>query len=287
MLLLPNLCAAQKIHFTDTCNHWKLFFQVIETVSGGSEYFFGNDTIVNGRTYRQFKYYHYPFRYYVVREDTMQKKVFALDLSDTDTSEKVVYDYGLTINDTFRCDAATHYVKSVDSVLIGTVQHRVWEMKAISCDSCGGSSEAYDYIVIEGIGSITEPLGPLYPVYFESGYFLACFRQCGEPEPFDRKIGWTFDNSSSCVKTYGVGLPDLNMTTNGVGFRPNPAGELLTVTTVLPIRNLVIADMLGRILIAPMFGQPTTNTTIDISRLSEGVYLIKVDGISVGRFVKR
>lgn len=283
VLLLPLSAFAQKIRFTDPCNKWKLFFNVIDVVSDGGEYHFRNDTVVNGKTYRQFKSY----GHYIVREDTIVQKVFAVDLTEPDSTEKILYDYTLSQNDTFQCAVARHYVGTVDSVLVGAVWHKVWEMIHVNCDTCAPGALVYDYFVIEGIGSIVEPLGPMDPTYFESSFFLACFRQCGEPEPFNRKIGWTLDNSSSCLKNYGVSVPAMATEAKRIEFWPNPVEELLTVAARLPVQSLNIINSLGQLVLQQKYDQTKVNVTVDVSHLSSGVYFTKVNGIFAGRFVKR
>lgn len=254
-----------------------------DAIYGSYVYGYRNDTVVHGITYKQFNYYDD----LIVREDTLLQKVFAIDLHDTDTSERLVYDFTLAINDTFRCRIGAHYVSSVDSVQVGSVWHRVWKMASVLCDTCLAPSPLYDYDVIEGIGSITEPLGPLNPTYFEAGYFLACFYQCEPVKPLSKRIGWTFDNSSSCVNTYGVGIDELTRREEVTEFWPNPAEQSLNISSWRPIETVTIFDMMGREIIQLVCDHPTTNTTVEVAQLPAGLYFAKINGTSAWRFVKR
>ncbi|ASS50806.1 MAG: hypothetical protein A3D31_14745 [Candidatus Fluviicola riflensis] len=66
---------------------------------------------------------------------------------------------------------------------------------------------------------------------------------------------------------------------------PNPASEQLTVTFHDgEIHSLQLVDLTGKIMFATSVQQ---NETIDVNTLKSGVYIVRIDGISVERWIKK
>ena len=65
---------------------------------------------------------------------------------------------------------------------------------------------------------------------------------------------------------------------------PNPAIKAITVCANVPLDDVVIEDVLGRVVEHYSFS--TQKATIDVAGLPSGIYFLKVNGIEVKKFVK-
>jgi photosystem II stability/assembly factor-like uncharacterized protein len=86
---------------------------------------------------------------------------------------------------------------------------------------------------------------------------------------------------------YPVGINDYNQTANTLCISPNPTSTSITIET--PTQgSLSILNPNGRQLLQQEITKP--NTTIDVSTLPSGVYVVRLTGertVQVGKFVKR
>ena len=71
---------------------------------------------------------------------------------------------------------------------------------------------------------------------------------------------------------------------NEVTVYPNPANSTIIVTSPFKIENVKICNILGQVVLAEHFD--TNTVELDISDLSAGLYLIKVNGNEVRKLVK-
>lgn len=151
------------------------------------------------------------------------------------------------------------------------------------------SSVNNNLIVIGGIDSTANYYGDMWQYNLDLGWI-----QLESLPSFGRKGGMCFNNGTNIYYTTGINQEDIRLketwksvnptalknvlAKNGIAIYPNPASEKLT----LEIRNFVstensifsIFDYLGRqIRIEPI---STSQTTIDISDLSKGVYIIQI-----------
>ncbi|HEY0031060.1 MAG TPA: multicopper oxidase domain-containing protein [Bacteroidia bacterium] len=84
------------------------------------------------------------------------------------------------------------------------------------------------------------------------------------------------------VYTYSVGMQE-NNSANGLKIYPNPANELISVLNENPgTRELIIFSLDGKVVLKSRIAQGNNN--IDISSLSNGMYLVK-SGNTFSRFV--
>jgi hypothetical protein len=66
---------------------------------------------------------------------------------------------------------------------------------------------------------------------------------------------------------------------------PNPAHTQLTISTTEPITSLCITNVLGQVVAAPPF-LPQGEVTLPVEHLPKGVYVVRVNGVYIQRFVK-
>ncbi len=66
---------------------------------------------------------------------------------------------------------------------------------------------------------------------------------------------------------------------------PNPTFNTLTVSSPVMLTSVIVSDLLGRT-VATHPGNKDQTETIDVSGLSPGMYILRVNGSEVKRFVK-
>jgi hypothetical protein len=69
-----------------------------------------------------------------------------------------------------------------------------------------------------------------------------------------------------------------------VNMYPNPATDILNITSKGKINKVVINDMLGQTVINQAYNYE--NVTVDVSGIPPGVYLVQVNGLEMRKFVK-
>ncbi len=90
--------------------------------------------------------------------------------------------------------------------------------------------------------------------------------------------GRTQDGRTRCVPT-----------DNGLTIYPNPTGGTLTVESASPIREIAVYDLSGRVMMT-VGGNSTTQCTLNVTSLRNGIYLLRVmtdSGVETGRFAKK
>lgn len=238
---------AQKIRVTDTSNKWtegysSWNYQYVQT----QNWFYKGDTLIISHNYSN-------TGYLLIREDTISKRIYAIDrVYKADTEEHLLYDFSLNVGDTFLSrknqgwgiDTFIFTVKSIDSVIIDSVYHKIWTLKNVYYNT----SQYYfiDYRVIEGIGSEYGLMFPLMPGLFESSTSLICFKNKGKiitvPNPSG---GNDLLSPTTCLLSIKT-QHDVNKTTTIV---PNPANEYSTINFPYTIQRgqLLIINSLGQV----------------------------------------
>jgi len=304
LFLLYSFCsAAQKIHFTDTSNIW-----MVHHTAGGPppssywhqfKYRNNADTIIHSTSYKMVEAYFggawssYPCSssacvpYTFVREDTLLNKVFMLS-NDT---EQVLMDYNLKIG-----DSITHkdYIKNwvfidtvsgLDSVIINSVYHKVWYFNQVY-DSPSTTPSTFRYSVIEGIGCLLGPFYMPYPNWGLDQFTLTCFNNNGveplvSPSVPYWYLGAYFDNQVSCT----LGIPVQGLGALQASVYPNPATTHITITTPIKIATLTITNLLGQTICTQNHNSEVVE--IDVSTFPSGIYLVKINGTEVKKFIKQ
>ena len=79
---------------------------------------------------------------------------------------------------------------------------------------------------------------------------------------------------------------------NPIGFRkqeaklsPNPATSLLTIACSYPVTNVSITNLLGQTVLSNYYHNDTVQ--VDVANLPAGVYLVRINGTEVRKFVKQ
>jgi len=104
-----------------------------------------------------------------------------------------------------------------------------------------------------------------------------------------------YGNVSTCVFELVVepltGIDD-NTLANGLVLYPNPANHNVTLVnnTMISLRELVIYDVAGKVVNRVDLSQMQSEQTLDVSHLSSGVYMVRVQGetaTAVKRLIKK
>ncbi len=274
---------SQKIHFCDTTNKWRWFAYSC----GGDPWYVVentdtllNDTMIHGNLYRTLR-----GAGCGVREDTSAGKVYAIlppQYPDFDSSERLLYDYNLHAGDSFKTKHTIHVVASTGSVLLNSIPHKTWHLHGVFGDSTIHVSVA-DYDVIEGMGSLNEPLYPLNPFFFETCVTLTCFENHGSRPVLDHKVGYYFDNDSSCTFTFGLGINHIQTSKVTPRVIPNPVNQSSKI--VFPEKIIS-----GTVIVVNNVGQSVINITfnnkeeilIGDSIHNHGIYYYRIINIETG-----
>ena len=192
-------------------------------------------------------------------------------------NEGVLYNFNLEIGDTALVknmfsgnDEVPVSVIDIDTIVYFGVPRKRWHL--------GDNGFTNEYWV-EGIGSLN---GPLYTKYWYSiicpVWELLCFHE-GDT------LLYVLPGSQVCYQST-VGLDDTSNKEFNMEVFPNPVSNIITIKTG---RNSVIeiTNLQGQIL--KKYKSTDKNTTIDVSDLSNGIYLIKATsekGILARKFMK-
>ncbi|GAA4465712.1 hypothetical protein GCM10023093_18330 [Nemorincola caseinilytica] len=167
------------------------------------------------------------------------------------------------------------------------VPNRIWRYKP--ADTVCGIVSAYystdDIVLFEG--------GPNTHVY-RKGYPKVLEATHTPPWPDDMGYHSTRTTSLSCAKKVGgscsgtcyrpTAVEDVNTRVVNIALWPNPATTDLHVRSPLPIAQLNIVDMTGRVVYTYTGGK--TDVDIDVQDLPGGVYMVRTQD-AVQRFVKQ
>jgi len=280
----------QKIKFSDSTNVWRYYewssaIPVTPTLYIDS---YAHDTVIYGIQYEKLNHlFQTDGGLVFIREDSASKKVYAIwnTYPDYDSTEQLLYDYTLNLNDTFRSKHAVHYVSGIDSVLINSTWHKVWDFFPYSHDSATMGSVNNQYYVIEGIGCVNNPCFSLSPFSFETITDLTCFNNHGTTPSLSSTVGDYFNNTTSCSLTFGLEVKNIANKNEIVNIFPNPATTSLTITSTNTIKHITVTNLLGQILYICNYN--TEQVEIDVAYLPSGVYFVKINGTEVRNFVKQ
>jgi Secretion system C-terminal sorting domain len=70
-----------------------------------------------------------------------------------------------------------------------------------------------------------------------------------------------------------------------VTITPNPTGHLIEIGSPETVSEVVVVDMAGRVATSGAFN--SEKVQMDVSGLVPGMYMVEVDGVEAGRFVKQ
>jgi len=249
-------------------------------------YVFGNDTVIASRSYHKImipfaiNISSVPCGSYVpvgyqgaIRQDTTTEKVYFVE--QYSTTEQLLYDFNLHVGDTLKygiskwapCAQYPDTVTTIDSILIGNTYRKQFTF----------SGYMSYYQLIEGIGSTNGLLELPCPSRIEEGLRLNCFQQNG--------ITLYPDSTITCDIISSVN--DLSEKNISITLSPNPATNLLTITTTsAQPSQIILFDIASRQLIQQKFNG---SVILNIENLAKGVYLYEVrseTGVKQGKVVK-
>ncbi len=280
---------SQKIHFSDSSNHWHTVFTDNLGHSYHFDYYYGNDTVINGKVYRLLNNTNFDIPgVFAIREDTVNNIVYQFEVS-VDTVERVLYNYNLHLGDTIslpsRVLSPTTYTDSVakiDSTLINGVYHKIFYLMDYR-----NINAVHSYVYMEGIGCLNSPLYPPTSTCFETSEVLLCFRQDASYPSFLVPFLFCFSSVSDVVDTFVnlsscIGFPNGVANTvkgNNVSVLPNPAlGFIVAKTRDNWGQGCVFSvfDITGRCVYKASLEANKNETEINTSNWRPGVYLINI-----------
>ena len=220
---------------------------------------FSGDTNINGKNYNQVKRSNDSlqvswFNSGYIRE-TLDKKVYYI-LNSSDTTEKLFYDFDVSIGDTLQSYNCPVIINNIDSVLIGN-HYR----KRVNYDG-------YTAAWIEGIGSLKGFGTEGICVPWVGGIrTLLCFTENDTLKYTDPYYSFCYHGTLS-INGQGK-LNDI------LTIFPNPASDHITLKFSQDTNATIkIYNLLGELKYNSIMSSP--ETTIDIADLAKGVYIVEV-----------
>jgi len=305
---------AQKVHITDSANHWRTTGQggMDPTCFFCREYHWGNDTVIQGNHYRPLGGNSWSLGSigmgicggggadgYWIREDTLAGMVYYRLLGGWDTLEHVLYNYNLQPGDSmvYYFNAGTPYVDTmtdkvvrVDSILINGSFHRTWLMQATAV---WGRS----YQVTEGIGTSGNPVWPAFlKQCFEYEEKLLEFRIDTAKPSFsidyyfcDTFLRDSYLNGRECVYvgsgggggggggSHGIAVHDVNRAADNILVAPNPARDRLIITNKGPRSSvsMVMYNVAGECVLRTK-ADNLQLSVLDVANMPDGVYILLI-----------
>ena len=253
---------AQKIYFSDTSNKWTVFEMDGPPAPDPSHFeghnFYENTGTVSykGHIWTQLKKTADLFfsQLYIdsalVRDDITANKVFAIVYPDT--NEVVLYDYNLQIGDTFKMSNSSgnyeHVVTQIDSTTINNISHRIFKLMGINA--------AYDYWIIEGIGSTASPLHPslpVIPILSQHSWFLSCFSNSSIQSQLSSNPTNFINTSNGCT----LSTNDIDIKNSEIVVSPQPAflNAVIKLPYLFKEGNVSITNKLGQKIYQSTFTQ--------------------------------
>ena len=225
---------------------------------------YDSKVIYNGVTYQHLVY---DFGTCLIREE--DNKVYVIGTSDS--TERVMYDFNLGLNDTLRTfyttDTFVSWVTSMDSTQLSGTWYKVWHF--YGTHTFADSSNSYYYNVVEGIGctnGVYYPAAP-YDLYTYSDQLLCFSNDMGLTSGFSKPVasygsGYScaFDNLASCssfrkdpMEALSTGQPLQKNSYSSVV--PNPATEnsRIILPYDIPSGNVMVLNQMGQAVINTSF----------------------------------
>ena len=94
--------------------------------------------------------------------------------------------------------------------------------------------------------------------------------------------GWMIDNF--CVVYQYPGETPIIKNTNAINLFPNPTQNELYITASYPIALVVVTNLLGQTVYTKDYN--SEQVQVDVSDLPAGIYLVRINGSEVRKFVK-
>ncbi len=260
------------------------------------------DTILSGNSYTNIYEYYLDLEYDTVRglhssirQDISQKRVYIIRHYLGEDYERILLDLNISVADTVLMDAyfyPLHPISSdslyvVDSIelitLNGGFQRRIYYLTSLMCEL------PRQLTIIEGVGSLDNPLGPSGQIYgknkskeeFCCPDYLLCLTVNEDHE-------FVLNSEDLCqvlsITTYTEEL----LNDDRLLVYPNPSVDYLWITQKFINNNstVEIYDLYGQVYLSSKLLE--TNTKLDIRKFPNGIYFVVVTGKSkkrVQRFI--
>lgn len=270
LLVIANNLISQ-FHLPKDSAEWKVWV-VNNGIPYSSQlliYQYSNDTSLNGYSHKVVKPGLFGLNSYIREVDSTQEIFFLLDYSDT-ISNRILYNFSMSIGDTFKVvnflgNPVSWVAVSQGVVQVGPSQRRYLDVKYVGFN--------YTDRWVEGIGSIRGLFAPVLdpPGWFEQDFQLVCFT--------DKDLGATYEPFPDSI--YNCSTPvhvfqtyDVDLQTKIIDLYPNPTNSLLYLEN-LPINSSVkLYNLDGKLLLQKQFKEE--KASLDLSALSKGVYLLEI-----------
>ena len=244
--------------FTQGFGFWSMTEQSINGLNY-YQYKTSGDSLIGSYTYKKVLYsvsLHNPFNFgsytflFGYRNDSINKKVYYLDVTNGVNSDLLWYDFNLAIGDTVKSTYSymknvfpnNRVVQSIDSVLI-----------------CGSYYKRFHFNCIDDAADLVEGIG-----------FMDNFIHTGRGNdcPFEPYVVYT-TGFSTC---YFTSVKDYSKDYQ-VKLYPNPASSELKINSSVQIHEYTILNNIGTVVLK---GNLLDVQSINVSSLSTGLYIIKL-----------
>ncbi len=135
-----------------------------------------------------------------------------------------------------------------------------------------------NYLIFTGVGTVTQTTYHYFRATDMFPYFSTTTMTISIPSfDIDQTISG-IEHASPAI----LSSPDFQ--TNDVAIMPNPASDVLTISSPMPIRSLTVYDMSAKKVL-----EQKSDDSVNVSMLSDGHYLINIQtdsGPIIRRFVK-
>lgn len=285
LICITFFCKAQYKPLLNSEHRWYINFPGLGYEFWDDHYII-DTIIINGVSYSQSKQpsNNFGIKIHPLREDTATKKVFSINL--TDSTENILYDFSLNLNDTFYQSSDTFIVTAVDSAMdsisipicgeLDTSFHKFITLTHIS------ASTNNKYYWIEGIGS----LNGLMP-WYQTAANLSCFYNTEDNNAF-RSYCYNLYYQDPCFTGYWASSVS-SISEIEIPSFPNPTNEKFQVFLENfedDVVSIQMMDQSGRFYtISP--SQTTNHLIVNVSDLSTGIYLLTLTDNSGNIYVEK
>ncbi len=250
---------------------WNIFF--FFEGSFNESYQIDGDTIINNKTYK--KLYQYaesttPRLYAFYREDTILKKVYRLNYSDFDVNEILIFDFSLSVGQTFFYDSYSIVLDSISNKIILNSRNDP-ESVFLSIKNPNIFYFNNGIIWIEGIGSPGAILSPFGTICYscQDNNLLCHFDSSGNLD-YHLKTQYEINNC------YGPNINDISqINDNNINIYPNPSNNGIFNISGANLIGYQIFDMHGQLV--KMQSKQSRIIILDISNFTNGLYIIKLE----------
>ena len=301
-LLITYIADAQKIRFSNPGNQWVAHYH--DNLSGfGCDWrltftfvtkpidtVYLTDTIVSSPLNTStFCEYEGPYNWFEthIREDTVAGIVYFAKYH----GEGILYNYNLQVGDTisYFLDSGSHRyfvdtVKSLDSILINGIYHKLFEFSGVFIDSFDSTRKYLrKYTVLEGIGCLGDPFYPVERIA-PNCLRLLCFSQNGVSPEIHIPAAYYCDINGYAPFTNSIGCTILGTATtikadDKYVISPNPATEYVTISNPAGFAAnslFTVYDYTGRAITKHTLTTGATQEVINIATWLPGLYLINI-----------